>query len=416
MFQKFLKHKSNSPSLIDWDSYSGGLAKEEKSPKEYSEGIKLDKSILKSLKRDLKQAKSVIDKMKLEKKALQDALKDTLDKKQELFAKAKEYYNLLMSEIEKNKELEKRIAETEKINLALEETQKELISKDEMILDLMKENKYIEKPRKKSSYIFDENLLSPHNYIDNEYYKSQISSDLLYAGEKMMGKLYSSREIYRIFKKSVTCSHYFNELLNRQEWDDALLKLLNFINELLDHIDEVPNDKSIQTFHYDSVHEKILKNKEEQFSEINESVEEGSLMEDLNIQKNKLKQLNNQISDNLAKTMEKYKNLDNKSSESSLIAPRVKHSKTNSEQISYVNAEEKSYCDTRNQADKTSFEISPKRVTINYPKLKLRQKSEDALKKQRYMGLSPTNKVMPILRKSDCWDSAGDFFGSRLNK
>lgn len=321
----------------------------------------------------------MIDKLKDDKCQLKQALKETLDKKNDLYSKSKEYHNMLSIEIEKNKLYQRKINDLEFSQKRSEEILSELTDKDQTILDLTKQIKLLENKLRYRSVDY----YSDKHY--NELSKNhQTTAEIKQSCERMMGKLYINREVYRIFKRNIACVHVFSELFDKQKYEDILLKLMNFLIDLLNHLDEVPNDKSIQTF-----------------------VEDVNLLESLNAQKDRIQRLSNQMNLSL--------------SSHAKIKPKLAvhnskpiHVRANSETIdlsAYELPEQKS---DQNQSVQIKNPDSdpPTKLSLVSPTIRLRTKipSPDQ-KRPRYLGSSPDSRAMPVLRKTDCWDTAKDFFG-----
>jgi hypothetical protein len=456
--------------------------------------VRFRKNILESMQDDMVRAVETIRKLQAEKARYKEALRDVNRKKDELFQKATFYYNDWKNEVEVNNSLKKVISELEESNNNITEKNRELesalskrkVQVEHMKYDLNKLDKMLREHKinqdaweelvrtNKNLKIEVETLKAERSNGLNLFSESFKGSPLLHKitkmSEKLLMKIKEYSELNCLFSSKICKASEFRLFVMKQNWEECLYKLLQFVLEIICYQSEQasrsctpiqahkiaitqtepmqeyssynPTDaKYEKSRDYDRFYSfnstsdtrnspsiglnKYQNHPEDDYTKLASSSDQ--LLDTLSVQNDRLARLNHQIYQTMTSS-KKLLNLspvklefsDMRDSFDSLKSPysmsfdrRGEESKSKSETIleASLHEEEEKTIATQTEEEK------PRLSEIPSPKIKSRaslntSKSAPKIVTKRKPFAKFDEYVSPVLRKRDGWGSVGDIFSA----
>lgn len=232
---------------------------------------KVNRNILEGMYDEILHTFSSLHSLNEEKLKLKEALQDVIHKKDELYKEALIYYNTWKKEAEKTSFLQNRLQNAEKAMQKLEQTHSEMHKK--LAESEMKNSEYIkryaEMHKTAKEYVKDRESISML-VQENERLKEELdtmknrrdSLDTFKPASPLMGKIsklsefilmkvkeYS--ELNELFRNKVCRGSEFRNFVMKQNWEEAVYKLLQFISELITYQPDAstPINSMMQTSH-----------------------------------------------------------------------------------------------------------------------------------------------------------------------
>lgn len=255
--------QSMLPDLSSFESKVARLREE----LQYSN--KMNRNILEGMYDEILHTFHTLNAINEEKQKLKEALQDVIHKKDELYKEALIYYNSWKKEAEKssfmhsrlenaenvianledlNKDLNQKLAESEVSNAEiikryneLQRTAKEYTKDRECITQLMKQNEKLKKEleaiksRKGQDIECVEKVASP------------LLGKISKLTEFILMKVKEYSELNQLFRNKVCKGSEFRNFVMKQNWEEAVYKLLQFISELITYQPEPSTPSSLRT-------------------------------------------------------------------------------------------------------------------------------------------------------------------------
>lgn len=456
--------------------------------------VRFRKNILESMQDDMVKAVETIRKLQAEKARYKEALRDVNRKKDELFQKATFYYNDWKNEVEVNNSLKKVISELEESNNKITEKNRELesalskrkVQVEHMKYDLNKLDKML-REHKIDQDAWEELVRTNKNLkIEVETLKAERSngltlfsesfkgSPLLHKitkmSEKLLMKIKEYSELHSLFSSKICKASEFRLFVMKQNWEECLYKLLQFVLEIICYQSEhasrsctpiqahkiaMTQTEPMQEYSsYNPTDAKYEKSRDfDRFYSFNSTSDtrnspsisltkyrnepeddytklassSDQLLDTLSVQNDRLARLNHQIYQTMTSS-KKLLNLspvklefsDMRDSFDSLKSPysmsfdrRGEESKSKSETIleaSLPEEEEKTIA-TQTEDEKPRLSELPSPKIKSRPSLNSSKISPKIVTKRKPFAKFE-EYVTPVLRKADGWGSVGDIFGA----
>ncbi|CAG9324382.1 unnamed protein product [Blepharisma stoltei] len=420
---------------------------------EFERSVDIDKELLKSMQADIKRAETVADNLREEKAKLKSALADSLEKRDELYNKAIEFKRSRDEALMRSEYLEEKLKDLKFAQSDIELLRKQIISRDALIKELSEKIKKIQSEGDDRNPWRD--TFGVPEAGKNEYcnYREGIEDEIMAVGMYILRNIQEFQLLNFAFKKSFATPSDFKDLLEGGQWDKAFLKTLRFIEELIMiqksetrqkktyNLDSDPRqspekrqDSRQKRYNIEQDHHKIStpktkraiktqpstspasSNTPNSFAHANSYLstsindenyhklmdESQTLLESLSHQNLRISKLNQQINETM--------NLTNKPTPKTLkLSASNPQLKVDTSKAKLQERKKNLKLDlSEPEINSTSRLISPKDTLSSS---RGRSKSKTG-KPRNNMGPS-SERVMPIMRKADGWESVEDFFGSR---
>lgn len=199
----------------------------------------VDKDQYKSMQEELANAQKAIEKLNEDKEKLKKALVEAVHKRDchyQQYMHYKKLYDGVKSEKDNPKYIEiyPEVMKSQELSSIREKVK----NRDSKIQELYDEIQRLEGVliRKDVEINSWKELYGASKYITNEIetgnnFKSQV--EIMQSANRTIKKIKNEDSIYKAFKELANCSKYFLSLLEHGQMEEALLKLLNFIEHLL---------------------------------------------------------------------------------------------------------------------------------------------------------------------------------------
>ena len=179
---------------------------------------------------DIKRAEIMVQNLKHNKETLKTALASVVHKKDELYKILLEYKNALEKMNTKYTEAEAKLEEIELVKDEIQTVKHQLIRRDEKIKSLYNKNLTLEKILEEKGLI-NKPWENSYKSVRNEDTQSNINLEK--AADLILNKIKSNSIYHKIFKECAPCVNYFKDLIEQGKYEEALLRLCNFVNVLL---------------------------------------------------------------------------------------------------------------------------------------------------------------------------------------
>jgi hypothetical protein len=255
--------RSLMPDLASFESRVARLREE------LQHSSKMNSNILEGLYDEILHTFESLNTISEEKQKLKEALQDVIHKKDELYKEALIYYNSWKKEAEKssflhsrlenaenvianledlNKDLNQKLAESEVSNTEiikryteLQRVAKEYTKDRESIIQLMKQNEKLKKELEAIKSRKGQEIEG----VDKV--RSPLLGKISKLTEFILMKVKEYSELNQLFRNKVCKGSEFRNFVMKQNWEEAVYKLLQFISELITYQPEPSTPSSLRT-------------------------------------------------------------------------------------------------------------------------------------------------------------------------
>ena len=179
---------------------------------------------------DIKRAELMIQNLMYDKDTLKTALASAVKKKDELYKIVLEYKAALEKMNFKTLEVEQRLDEVGLVKQEIDKVRDQLIRRDEKIKALHRRNLTLEQ-------LLEEQGMT--SSARKKMYK-QIQGDdrkhadnLEIAVDIMLQKVRKNQIFHKLFRNCIPCVNYFRDLIQNEEYQEAIVKVCKFAGELM---------------------------------------------------------------------------------------------------------------------------------------------------------------------------------------
>ena len=254
--------RSGMPDLSSFESKVARLREE----LQYSNNM--NKNILEGMYDEILHTFQSLTAITEEKQKLKEALQDVIHKKDELYKEALIYYNSWKKEAEKSSFLHSRLENAENVIANLEDLNKDLnqklaeseVSNDEIIkryAELQRTAKEYTKDRESITQLIKQNekLKKELEAIKSrkgqeiecvEKVRSPLLGKISKLTEFILMKVKEYSELNQLFRSKVCKGSEFRNFVMKQNWEEAVYKLLQFISELITYQPEPSTPSSFR--------------------------------------------------------------------------------------------------------------------------------------------------------------------------
>ncbi|CAG9331958.1 unnamed protein product [Blepharisma stoltei] len=249
--QDFANSERSMSNIVHHKSYSssfdpGSITTPQKIPA-------MNNEYLQAMHTDLTKASTVISKLKKEKKSLQLTLDSTIESYNTLKDKYKELQKTLTALASQNKVLETKAKQLDFAFSKYQDAVKVSQCKDEKIKDLQLKCDYYENLRNsqtddnmwkqlwQANEVLKEELETSRNQTSTkDLENSPLASDIVFHGLLFLENLQKNQDFLIAFKQHAKHINKYKEFLLTGQWDEALLIILKFAEEIVQNKSKAP--------------------------------------------------------------------------------------------------------------------------------------------------------------------------------
>ena len=179
---------------------------------------------------DIKRAELMIQNLMHDKETLKTALASSVKKKDELFKIVLEYKLALEKMNKKTLEVEYRMDEVGLVKLEIEKVRQQLVRRDDKIKALYKRNQGLEQLLEEQGIT---SSVWKKMYKQTQGDDRKHASNLEIAVDIMLQKVKKNMKFHKLFRNCVPCVNYFRDLIQKEEFQEAIVKVCKFAGELM---------------------------------------------------------------------------------------------------------------------------------------------------------------------------------------